>query len=272
MNLESSLFQNPNMANAAVFVSRKRNFIYVNVPKTGCTTIKKSLLAHELQLTEPELRKADRSFTAQAGGNAIHAFAKVTFQHPHDFEESEWKAFKATAFKFTCVRHPQVRVLSAYLDKLSGTEESRWQFRKIVLRGLGLPLDENAKVSWEQFIRSLAVMPVRRMNSHWRPQYAQTMYDSFEFDFIAKTETLDHDLNAILRRIYGAGARKLSDSRAHSVSADEQLDRFYTSESLATVMKVYRRDFALFGYEPIVPHGTTPPPLSINGQDVELRA
>jgi hypothetical protein len=250
------------LSNRTVFCSRKHNFIYVNIPKTGCSTIKQSLWVHEQGLSEDDPRVAQLK-------RKLHRQAREPFLKPWNFSYAEWTAFKEQAFTFTCVRHPQVRLLSAFLDKVEREGQRRLRYRQPILNALGETTpDADRKISWQEFVNSLTRTRPERMNPHWRPQYLHTMVDSLDFDFIARTERLDEDLNYLLVKIYGEGARKLPDRMRHATGSSEKLAAYYTKEICDIVTKVYERDFVTFGYEPIYPGSSAAAPPTAAGTPV----
>jgi hypothetical protein len=110
--------------------------------------------------------------------------AKKMFATPARLNRAEVERF-ASLFKFTVVRNPYTRTLSAYLDKIerravrAGKESS---FRDFLLQAKKTP----------RFLYS---------NAHWAPQSSLMLIPVEQFDFIGKVETLDQDLAEIKRRI-----------------------------------------------------------------------
>lgn len=157
--------------------------------------------------------------------------AKKMFATPARLNRAEVERF-ASLFKFTVVRNPYTRTLSAYLDKIerravrAGKESS---FRDFLLQAKKTP----------RFLYS---------NAHWAPQTALMLIPVEQFDFIGKVETLDQDLAEIKRRIRPDLEQPVTSFKRNATGAGDKLRHYYDDELIALVQELYRDDFSTFDY------------------------
>lgn len=158
--------------------------------------------------------------------------AKKIFTHPGRLSRARMERFDEL-FKFTVVRNPYTRVLSAYLDKIA-----RFPHRR------------GNDISFGEFLQRLA--GDRRFlysNAHWVPQADLLLIPAQEFDVIGKVESLDRDLNQIKQRICPGAGDQITNAGPPPTGAAKKLRRYYSDDALiALVADIYRDDFATFGY------------------------
>lgn len=140
-------------------------------------------------------------------------------------------------FKFTVVRNPYSRVLSAYLNKVVRFPQ------------------RCGEISFAQFLQRLAEEPrFLYSNAHWVPQADLLLIPAEEFDVIGKVESLDRDLAEIKQRIRPGVADQITSAGPPPTGAAKKLRRYYSDDSLiALVADIYRDDFATFGYSTDLP-------------------
>ena len=140
-------------------------------------------------------------------------------------------------FKFTVVRNPYSRVLSAYLNKVVRFPE------------------RCGEISFAEFLQRLAAEPeFLYSNAHWVPQADLMLIPAKEFDFIGKVESLDRDLAEIKRRIRPDIKDEITTAGPPATGASKKLREYYSDDSLiALVADIYRQDFTTFGYSTELP-------------------
>jgi tetratricopeptide (TPR) repeat protein len=145
-------------------VDATRKIAYVAVPKNASSLLKANFI----------LNSSFRADYLAERGN-IHDFSRGIADVPFDRNEILRPAY----IRFTVLRDPHRRLLSAYLQKFV----RRWRNRAGYLRGgkiestmrgaqsmCGLPFDPVRSISFEEFVRFLATIPDSECNSHWQPQ------------------------------------------------------------------------------------------------------
>lgn len=238
---EISAFMRMREFNSIINISLKHKYVYLAVAKAACSTIKKRLLDYEVSPFKYKNRE-------------IHAdIFSSPFVKPYQLDEETLRQvlFSGEFYRFSFVRNPCVRVLSAYLEKIVCHKP---QSRE-VLRALDLPFDNDAIAStdltFEEFIQSIEKTSLRSLNKHWRPQFMLLLHPFLEFDFIGKVESFEDDWAEVAAKI---GLTDDADENVlwHQTSAREKLDQYYSSNLVGRVSNVYRKDFEVYGYESIV--------------------
>lgn len=198
-------------------VDLDRGIFYCRVPKAANSTIV-AAITPGAGLSDSELIEV-----------------KESYQKPSELSYAEMQRLKS-CFKFTVVRHPYTRALSAYLDKVVSGEKHR-----LFDRFGGPPK------SFEEFCIYLSHGGLYE-NAHWAPMSALMLMPVDALDFIGRVETLSTDLPIILKR---AGISKMPEfSRAGPppTHASALLDEHLTPRSRSILNEVYATDFRMFGY------------------------
>jgi len=202
-------------ADARGCVDPELGFFCNRVPKAANSSVVASLASLKLQ--------------RQVGSRE----AKRLFKRPSDLSHDDMLVF-SKFFKFTIVRNPYTRTLSAYLDKVKRKQEiGSWRGKKHDFYSFLLWLDQGKLLN----------------NAHWAPQTSILLLPVNEFDFIGRVESLDQDLSYILRRLNGSeeGA-DINPVFSNATGAEEKLASYYCEKTTNLVEKLYHRDFDLLGY------------------------
>ncbi|MCZ6573098.1 MAG: sulfotransferase family protein [Planctomycetota bacterium] len=185
-------------------------------------------------------------------------------------------------FRFTFVRNPWTRLVSAYLGKFVPLMEPALGALHGIRRdegvlgllgsvrsrlGLGRPADVERGATFRQFVRHLERRGTTRVNGHWRAQHR--FLADHEFDFIGRFESLQRDLAQVEER---AGVKigwpnrhptQYSDDEHEPGSAADwersqllklkrypRAQAFYTPELTDIVGRLYAEDVRRFDYAP----------------------
>lgn len=215
-----------------------RPFVYFVVQKAGCSSVKGALapLFGFRGAGAGDSTEVDRVM-------ALHdAFRGSPYQIPH---QALLRGLREGRFgdhlRFAFVRHPLDRLVSCYLQKLSGEEAqglSRYEFAGQALRK-GMPFAE--------FARAVCRIPDEVSDAHFRSQHLTT-HDAggaLLANRVGRFESLARDFREISVAL-GLPAELphlfRSEGRAHYAG-------FYDAETRRMVARRYARDLALFGYE-----------------------
>lgn len=223
--------------NFNINISLKNKYVYFEVAKAACSTIKKRLLNYEVSPFDASNIKLH------------HDIFSSPFVKPYQLNKKMLRhvLFSGEYFRFSFVREPYVRVLSAYLDKIVRLKPQA----KKVLRALNITFDDeafsNIDISFEQFILSIEKTPVRRLDKHWRPQHMLLMHPFINLDFTGKIESFNDGWNSVISRI-GLTNDTGENVLWHQTNAKENLSQHYTSNFRDRINKIYRLDFETYGY------------------------
>jgi chondroitin 4-sulfotransferase 11 len=153
-------------------------------------------------------------------------------QHPHNYPE--WK--NPEYYKFTIVRNPYDRLVSAY--SFLKTESQK----KKSLQDL-IPLTKNFDIFLREYISKLYTYPVFKSPryQHIRPQM---YWMSDGYDFIGRFENIKTDFEIVCERI-GLKKKKL---KHRNKTKHRHYIQYYTPETIKIVQRIYKEDLDFFGY------------------------
>jgi hypothetical protein len=224
-----------------------RNFVFAYVPKVACTNWKCIL------------RYLD--------GNSNYLDARLA----HDREKSGLVFLSALPHrlqllssrevpKYTFVRSPYTRVLSAYLNKIepfasgNATPARDPHFYTVFERIDLFRRDvrhEDAPVNFDCFVEWLETSgdPLTE-NEHWLPQSVILSPTEIEYSYVGRFEKIENDAKKLLDMIKCDIDFPTQEAvKFPGTNARQQLCRHYTMRSIETVKRIYHSDFDNFGYD-----------------------
>lgn len=224
---------NPTRANRLTHVSHRHRFVYVSMPKSGCSVVKTVLQYAELG------RYPDH-------GASIHDRDASPLAAPYrdGLDLDELFGPGRPYLVFTFVRNPFSRALSGYLQKILAPGEEQRKRRAAL--GFG-PEDE---VTYRDFLRRVAATPPRKVDGHFMPQALLGAFDRLRYGFVGRFESFEQDMV----RLVGAAdldvpADVWSTPTKHTTGARRKLEEYYEDrECIRLVREIHRRDFELLGY------------------------
>ena len=203
-------------------ISHKHKFVFIATPKTGSTTIRKSLAKYS----------DIKSVGDKTSPYYWHTSALELKEH---FNEKNWNWNEY--FKFTFVRNPWSRCVS------------KWEHRKRVSNNQTLldNRDEFAIQSrnlihkWKSFRGMLRRGHVGNSQYNWCFDASGNQL----VDFIGKTENFQEDFNTICDKI------KIPQQQLPRKNATKHkhYTEYYDDETKQIVAEKYAKDIAYFGYE-----------------------
>jgi hypothetical protein len=200
-------------------------FFYNRIPKAANTTITQTLFEHT-KFRPSQARKDD---------------PKYQFLRPLFLSSSEVKRLEEEAFKFTFVRNPYSRTLSAYLDKVG---RKRHQGRRFI----AWAEKHDQPTSFLGFCRYLEAGGLF-LDMHWAPQVEILCLPLGKFDFIGKVEELDQGLKIILDKLFRSTAREPAPRAGNNTHATEKVHQSYDEETFRIVSRLFAADFDQLGYD-----------------------
>lgn len=242
MDLVSKLtsFMPWNWVNYNINISLKHQYVYIEVPKAACTTIKSTLSKFELGALATQ-------WDAQgAPGRRVHrGIFESPFIKPYQIDHDMLQHILTGPdfFKFTFVRSPYSRTLSCYLDKVVKKAPIDEHIRQSITKNSA----GTSEVSYLDFLKAISSMSTYDMNSHYRPQYQQTFGDTIKFDFIGKQENFAQDFKR-LREMIGCPETCYSIANRHKTNASLSTSDYYSEEAAQLTEKIYQQDFRHFNY------------------------
>ncbi|CBY18033.1 unnamed protein product [Oikopleura dioica] len=217
-------------------VDEKHKILYCELPKTGCTNWKKTLLKLIQPDTFGKMKWENiRSPHGKKGPNG--------YSYLNEYPLEKQLEYLDTFYKFSFVRHPLERLLSAYRDKVEKYLKKAPEFN-----------DENwRRGKFHSFVRDLIENGLPRQPGQRRRHWSSFMYlcdfCSVGYDFIGKMDTLNTDVNYVLNDM---NVSELTEyPTGYSTKSYNSLLVYYKGmgrETLEQLYLLYKTDFDAFGY------------------------
>lgn len=214
-------------------LSVRHRAVFVEVPKTGCSVVKRVLQYSEVEGRgfDPAVSVHDRSISPLVAPVSRGDDLAEVFGDPSPY------------FRFSFVRNPFTRALSCYLEKIAGEQ---W-LREKRLPDLGF--DPEEEVSFVDFLRRVAEQPRRQMDIHWAPAHFLLGLGAVRYDFLGRFENFQADLQRVIDVLGLEVPADLPRQRtAHVTGAGQRLREHYDGEAVELVRHIYRGDFDALGY------------------------
>ena len=231
-------------------ISPKFNYLFVNNAKVASTSILKLLQENECinsasSLSSPHLR--DNSPLLR-----VSQLSK---------DDQDKYLFSPDAYRFTFVRDPFSRILSAYKSKIerplngfrfNPEKPGSYPPKGHVIQLLtGNKISENTdfdmEISFAAFVQAVCSQETKKMDIHWKPQCDLLCVDNIKYDFVGKFENLSKDIASISRRLGLSDKYDLSVSK-NKTGSSLVLKQHFTPDLIKLVVNKYERDFSSFGY------------------------
>jgi hypothetical protein len=230
---------NPN-AHIDVLVQQKT--IYVCVPKCASTSIKMILS-----------KAIGRSLTSFA---QLHKRKYSGLQSPFQTGVSAFYrlATDSAALRFSFVRNPYARLVSAWADKFQDRHlvagdpfvDEYLARRKAI--DPSLPHGEDRMLTFAEFVTYATATASLRVDAHWQLQDDILNMPYLALDFVGRVETFARDIVRVLDHVRAEPSlRRAAIMPLHS-SPHLSWPLYYTGDLADRVYGVYERDFDRFGY------------------------
>ncbi len=166
---------------------------------------------------------------------------KAHWLRPDDLNAKQVDAVEDLC-KFTFVRSPYTRVLSAYNDKIENQLEKSNSNYIIKSNSFG------------EFLDTLAEGNLY-LNKHWVPQTELLAFPARKFDYIGKVENYESDFLQISECFDFQQSVNVSDilnqtgeRDGHRTNSSQQLKEYYDDKKIDKVNRLYEKDFITFNY------------------------
>jgi len=189
-------------------ISKNLKCIYIHIPKTGGMSIE-SMLGEDLE--------------------KIHQ-SSIKIKHG---TPKEWKYPKYWGYyyKFTFVRNPWDRVVSAYLYNLKMSDTNSLQHDREKIKGYGIDGFNEYVLNDLQDTKSRFFLPC----SNWIKGY--------KYDFIGKLENFEKDMSFICKKM----GISYIDTHLNMTKRDKY-SNYYNEKAKKIIEHIYRDDISMFNY------------------------
>ena len=227
--------------NLHTHISLVHRYVYIEVPKAGCGTMKATLGGLEAARLSPAA--VGRVQENPHDRTRVTPFVKP-YQLPPDLLED---ALRGRGWRrFTVVREPASRLLSGYLEKIQqGLKQSEPIRAALIEQGRDPGRAED--ISFADFISVVAATPSREQDPHWRRQADHLGLSIIDYDAIIHLEELDASWPRIASLVGVSDLQEEFYCR-NSTGASSKVSDWYTPELLGHVAQAYAVDYRAFDY------------------------
>ena len=219
------------------FTPKGRGFVYMKNHKAACTTIIATLMAH-LQVETGDDRDISMENVHKPPVDLIHA-GKRTVNLPRALDALNSK----DVFRFTVVREPISRTVSAWADKVAADGAKKGK----LLQVLGLAPDANLTLS--EFLDAIAQEPeALNVDRHWRPQSKEISWGLIDYDMVGTVETIDAVLKKVVLTCFKSKKVLIQDTRkslGHKTSSKDLIQGLSKADH-KNIEKVFGEDLAMY--------------------------
>ncbi len=212
------------------YISHKHKFVYYDVPKAACTTVK-------LWMAEAD---------GIAVKNSIHsADIPRAFYHR---AASKYKDY----FHFSFVRNPWDRLVSCYYNKVRDPAGGGVRNAVIIdgeYKGFADRYGKGhfKRMTFADFVRFVCGIPDWMCDVHFRPQ--DTFLNMAAMDFVGRFEDFRPDFRYVMEEVGAAdSAAKFLSQKSMASSYEGGYRALYDDETKVLVARKYAREIERFGY------------------------
>jgi hypothetical protein len=224
----------------STYVNPDRKYMYFEVPKSGCTSIK--WLLHSVEKLPPvQLLTGSREVRRDM---FIHERGLFGMRSLVDFpnETQEEILSSPDFFRFTVVRNPYTRLESAWRDKIRLCAPKYEHLYYNIKGRLPDGRDPSSIISFDEFVSAVSNEDLEHCDPHWRSQKAHLLMPSFEFSYIGRIERFGEAKRMFLTAIGEPQEDDKPGMNASGVTSN------YNDALAKAVYKLYQYDFESFGY------------------------
>jgi len=229
--------------NLHTHISLVNRYVYVEVPKAACGTMKATLGGLEAARMGPAMvaRVQENPHDRMRATPFVKAF-----QLPPDLLE---QVLAGPGYaRFTVVREPAARLLSGFIEKIGQGLKQSGPILEAVAARVGHDIAP-ADVTIAQFVDVVAAQESRDQDPHWRRQADHIGLGIISYDEVIHLEELDASWPRLGELVGSSGLQEQFFCR-NSTGARARLAEYYTPSTMAQVAQAYARDYADLGYRP----------------------
>jgi len=227
-----------NQFNYYANISLKHNYFYMENPKVASTTTLRILQQHEDAMVAGKMANVhvrDSSPILQLSSMPVEKQIECLLEN--------------VLYKFTFVRDPYSRLLSAFLSKIEKPLPAKAEILAIIKGVDRSAIDDLSEhVDFATFVDIVCSQSSVSMNPHWKSQLDQILFNKINYTFIGKFENFRTDIKSVCARLFPGESYSFSHS-ANRTDSDAKLMRYYTRDLSDKVYRHFYDDFHAFEYQ-----------------------
>jgi hypothetical protein len=228
--------------NALIDVLIRQKLIYVNVPKCASTSIKMILS----QLVGRRVTSFDQLH------KRIYSGLRSPFQI--GVPAFHWLATDSATLRFSFVRNPYERLVSAWADKFQDrylvagdSFIDKYLAHRNAIDPL-LPRGEHRMLTFADFVTFATATAGLRIDAHWGFQDDILNMPGLALNFVGRTETFTKDIVRVLDHVHADKRLRQAAVMPLRASPHQSWPLHYTQNLADRVYRAYERDFDRFAY------------------------
>lgn len=229
------------------FACLDRGYLFLETPKAACTTMKWVLAS--LTGAEVPRKQVGKETSVDMSVHKRRLHPVKSLLH-FSRSEQDYLLTHPEVFRFTVVRNPYSRLVSAFNDKIRNFEPSYQAFWKRIATEGSLDIGSDGP-TFPQFVSWLTrTQNPNHTNLHWQSMTSLNFHRCIEYSSILKVETLLDDVRMALKLI-APEVEATQIMRASRVNEGLPCvwSQYYDNCTAGSVREFYHDDFERFGYE-----------------------
>lgn len=221
-----------NALNVAINIDLKNSYVYVENPKVASSTVKRHLMRQQL-LTLPGAKT-----------NPHPEIQQSPFVKPYQLGNDQLGEilFGPGYYKFSFVRNPFSRVLSAFLDKIEGkAPESKLFFNWV-------SQDKSRAIDFKNFVAFISQQQPHTRDKHWSLQRRNIFFEFIRYEMVGRLESFNHSIQ-VIQQNSGIDFSDIKTHSPHKTDASSKLRNYYDEGTRERVVEIYSEDFKSFNYQ-----------------------
>lgn len=218
--------------------------VYLEVPKAACTAMK--MVLRDLYASTP-LTMFPRTSRQTKRGMFVHARVNAPLPALTELDDAAQRELLEDddVLRFTVVRNPYTRFISAWRDKVYLYEPTAEDVYRAI-RGTAPELGHKQPILFSEFVSHVERTISATTDPHWRRQVDLTYPDAIRYTHVGKTETLSATVSLLYRRAGHEPPEAMPRANGAALLAGAS----YTPTLAKRVHDVYAQDFLAFDYDP----------------------
>lgn len=230
----------------ASFVGDNLNYLYVETPKTACSSIKWLLTKLEKHDVKPNQYGMESSPFMNIHYRKIHGFKSLL---ELDNEELSKVLKSKSVRRFCVVRNPYARLASTWANKIRQKEPKYLDICESILKYHNKRTDDTP--SFKEFVAWLYDNKDKLLfkNPHWQPMHQLLAPEVISYTHVIRFESLVADISLVFDGIFPQKKIIKILSQYHiNRSLPYDWKSLYDEKAAKLVSELYIKDFCTYGY------------------------